>query len=55
VYKLVITEIKKSNLPFKKGTQLITKITRIKEDNYYYKASLGQQAWTGKLVKVSGF
>jgi hypothetical protein len=53
MYKLVITEIKKSNLPFKRGTLLITEITKIKEDNYYYQSTLGQQNWTGKLVKVS--
>ena len=53
MYKLVITEIKKSDLPFKKGTFLITEITKVKEDSYYYQSTLGLQNWTGKLIKVS--
>ncbi|ARV07180.1 hypothetical protein BTO04_11005 [Polaribacter sp. SA4-10] len=52
-YKLIITEIKKADLPFKKGTELKTEILKVKGKKYIYKSTLGNNNWTGKLIKVS--
>ena len=52
-YKLIITEINKPNLPFKKGTELKTEIVKKKGKKFYYKSELAKRNWTGKLIKVS--
>lgn len=52
-YKLIITEIEKSGLPFKKGTELKTKVSKVRGEKYKYKSTLGKHSWTGKLFKVS--
>lgn len=51
-YKLVITEIKKPNLPFKKGTKLKTEIVKIKGNKHFYKSQLADRNWSGKLIKL---
>lgn len=51
-YKLIITEIKKAGLPFKKGTELKTEILKIKGQKYSYKSTLNTHSWTGKLNKI---
>jgi hypothetical protein len=50
-YSLTITDIKKQNLPFKRGTLLKTKITKVKNNEYYYESDLNGLIWTGKLIK----
>jgi hypothetical protein len=51
-YTLTIVKIKKDNLPFKEGTELKTKITKVKGDKYYYESDLGSSTWDGKFKKV---
>ncbi|MCG1035236.1 hypothetical protein [Polaribacter sargassicola] len=54
-YTLTIVDLKKDNLPFKAGTKLSTKITKVKGDKYYYESDLlgsNQSTWTGKFKKL---
>jgi hypothetical protein len=51
-YRLIITEIKKPNLPFKKGIELKTEIIKVKGKKYSYRSELKNRKWTGKLIKV---
>tara|TARA_R110002049_G_scaffold74988_9_gene193190 strand:- start:2172 stop:2660 length:489 start_codon:yes stop_codon:yes gene_type:complete len=51
-YKLVITEIKKENLPFGVGTKMDTKIVRVKGARFYYESNLQGLTWSGKFLKV---
>lgn len=50
-YSLTITDINKKNLPFKKGTQLNTKIIKVKNNKYYYESNLNGLTWTGNFKK----
>ncbi|MDX6745347.1 hypothetical protein SHK09_00975 [Polaribacter sp. PL03] len=54
-YTLTIVEINKKDIPFRKGTMLNTKITKVRGDKYYYKSDLldsHNSSWTGKLKKI---
>lgn len=51
-YKLVITEIKKKNIPFGVGTKMDTKIVRVKGSRFYYESNLQGLTWSGKFMKV---
>ncbi|MCI2229894.1 hypothetical protein MC378_12015 [Polaribacter sp. MSW13] len=51
-YTLTIVDLKKKNIPFKAGTTLNTKITKVKGNKYYYKSDLQDLSWTGKFKKV---
>lgn len=55
-YTLTIVDLKRKNIPFKEGTTLNTKITKVKGDKYYYRSDLlnsGDSSWTGKFRKVA--
>ena len=51
-----VMTILKSNLPnfpFRNGTKLKMKITKIKNGNIYYQSTLGGRSWTGKMKKLN--
>ncbi|AQS94296.1 hypothetical protein BXQ17_09575 [Polaribacter sp. BM10] len=52
-YKLVITEIKKSDLPFGIGTIMKTKIVRKKGSTFYYESNLQGLSWSGKFELIN--
>ncbi|SHM88220.1 hypothetical protein [Polaribacter sp. KT 15] len=55
-YTLTIVDLNKENLPFKEGTKLTTKITKVKGNQYFYKSDLidtHKASWTGKFKKIT--
>jgi hypothetical protein len=50
-YYLTLKEITLPNLPFKAGTKLHIKITKVNGDKVYYKSTLGSRSWEGRLTK----
>lgn len=51
-YILIIKEIKKPNLPFKKGDVFNTKILKNRGNRYYYSSGYQDRNWTGKFLKI---
>ena len=50
-YNLIIEDVTLPNFPFKLGSRLHIKITKIKGNRVYYKSSMGGRTWEGKMTK----
>ena len=50
-YYLVIEEATLPNFPFTSGTRLHIMITKIKGSKIYYKSTMGERSWEGRMVK----
>jgi len=50
---MTILESNLPNFPFRNGTKLNMKITKIKNGNIYYQSTLGGRSWTGKMKKLN--
>lgn len=49
---MTIKESNLPNFPFKKGTKLHMKITKIKRGYVHYESTLGGRSWLGKMKKL---
>lgn len=49
---MTIQESNLPNFPFKNGTKLHMKISKIKRGYIYYKSTLGNNSWTGRMKKL---
>lgn len=50
-YYLIIQDVTLPNFPFKLGSRLHIKITKVKGNRVYYKSTMGGRSWEGKMVK----
>ena len=50
-YYLIIQDVTLPNFPFKLGSRLNIKITKVKGNRVYYKSSMGGRTWEGKMTK----
>ena len=50
-YYLVIQDVTLPNFPFRKGSKLHIKITKVRGKRVYYKSSMGGRTWEGKMTK----
>ncbi len=50
-YYLIIQDVTLPNFPFKLGSKLHIKITKVRGDKVYYKSTMGGRSWEGKMVK----
>ncbi|MBL4604990.1 MAG: hypothetical protein JKY02_04825 [Flavobacteriaceae bacterium] len=51
-YYLVIEGVTLPNFPFKIGSRLHIKITKVKGNRVYYKSSMAGRTWEGKMTKA---
>ncbi|KGL62256.1 hypothetical protein [Polaribacter sp. Hel1_85] len=51
-YKLVVVDIEKRNAPLKVGSELISQIIKIKEDEYFYTFRLNNKTGKGSFKKM---
>lgn len=51
-YYLTVKETNFPDFPFKTGTKILVEITKTNGDNVYYKSSINNQNWEGKLTKI---
>ena len=51
-YYLVIQDVTLPNFPFKIGSRLHIKITKVKGNRVYYKSSMAGRTWEGKMTKI---
>ncbi|MFY0628751.1 MAG: hypothetical protein JXR05_00140 [Flavobacteriaceae bacterium] len=51
-YYLIIHDATLPNFPFKKGSRLHIKITKVKGNKVYYKSSMAGRTWEGKMTKA---
>lgn len=50
-YYLVIEDATLPNFPFRKGSKLHIKITKVRGKRVYYKSSMAGRTWEGKMTK----
>ncbi|TMM29875.1 hypothetical protein FDT66_08360 [Polaribacter aestuariivivens] len=50
-YYLVIKESTLPNFPFKMGTKMHIKVTKVRGKKVYYTSTLGGRSWDGRLTK----
>ena len=50
-YYLIIQDVTLPDFPFKLGSKLHIKITKVKGDRVYYKSTMGKRTWEGKMTK----
>lgn len=50
-YYLVIQDVTLPDFPFKLGSKLHIKVTKVKGNRVYYKSSMGGRTWEGKMTK----
>ena len=51
--EMTILESNLPNFPFRNGTKLNMKITKVKNGYIYYQSTLGGRSWTGKMKKLN--
>jgi hypothetical protein len=51
-YYLIIQDVTLPNFPFKLGSKLHIKITKVRGDRVYYKSTMGGRTWEGKMTRV---
>lgn len=51
-YYLVIQDVTLPDFPFKLGSKLHIKVTKVKGKRIYYKSSMGGRTWEGKMTKT---
>jgi hypothetical protein len=51
-YYLTIQDVTLPDFPFKLGSKLHIKITKVRGDRVYYKSTMGDRTWEGKMTKV---
>jgi hypothetical protein len=51
-YYLIIQDATLPNFPFKTGSRLHIKITKVKGDRVYYKSTMAGRTWEGKMTKA---
>ena len=51
-YDLIIQDVTLPNFPFKLGSKLHIKITKVRGDRVYYKSTMGNRTWEGKMTKI---
>jgi hypothetical protein len=51
-YNLIIQDVTLPNFPFKLGSKLHIKITKVRGDRVYYKSTMGDRTWEGKMTKT---
>lgn len=51
-YYLIIQDVTLPDFPFRLGSKLHIKITKVKGDRVYYKSSMGGRTWEGKMTKI---
>ena len=51
-YYLIIEDVNLPDFPFQIGSKLHTKILKVRGDRVYYKSTLGDRSWEGKMVKT---
>lgn len=51
-YYLTIKDVSLPDFPFKLGSRLHVKVTKVRGSRVYYKSSLAGRSWEGKLTKV---
>ena len=49
---MVLQESNLPNFPFKKGTKLTMKITKVKRGYIYYDSTLGGKTWSGRMKEI---
>ncbi|MEQ6122688.1 hypothetical protein AAON49_00640 [Pseudotenacibaculum sp. MALMAid0570] len=52
-YYLIIQDVTLPDFPFKLGSRLHIKITKVKGNRVYYKSSMGGRTWEGKMTKTT--
>lgn len=51
-YNLIIQDVTLPDFPFRLGSKLHIKITKVKGDRVYYKSTMGGRTWEGKMTKI---
>lgn len=51
-YYLTIEDVTLPDFPFRLGSKLHIKITKVRGDRVYYKSSMGGRTWEGKMTKI---
>lgn len=51
-YYLIIQDVTLPDFPFQLGSKLHLKIIKVRGDRVYYKSTMGNRTWEGKMIKV---
>lgn len=52
-YYLIIEDVTLPDFPFPLGSKLHIKITKVRGDRVYYKSTMGDRSWEGRMVKIA--
>ena len=51
-YYLIIEDVTLPDFPFELGSKLHIKITKVRGNRVYYKSTMGDRSWEGKMTKI---
>jgi hypothetical protein len=51
-YYLTIQDVTLPDFPFQLGSKLHIKITKVRGDRVYYKSTMGNRTWEGKMTRI---